>query len=102
MLAKSTFLPDIIELQSKSDCDQWFIIKKDVISHHKDLLVASIYFAALDDGNGRMKSLDSEKAELLNDYFADIGEDLAKNFAERVNGDDNSYVSRITPICKEL
>ena len=58
--------------------------------------------AALDDGNGIMKSLDSEKAELLNDYFADIREDLAKNFAERVNGDDNSYISRITPICKEI
>ena len=56
--------------------------------------------AALDDGNGTMKSLDSEKAELLNDYFADIGEDLAKNFAERVNGDDNSYISRITPILR--
>ena len=28
--------------------------------------------AALDDGNGTMKSLDSEKVELLNDYFADI------------------------------
>ena len=39
--------------------------------------------AALDDGNGTMKSLDSEKAELLNDYFADIREDLAKNFVER-------------------
>ena len=49
-----------------------------------------------------MKSLDSEKVELLNDYFADIGEDLAKNFVERVNGDDNSYISRITPICKEI
>ena len=48
-----------------------------------------------------MKSLDSEKAELLNDYFADIG-DLVKNFAERVNGDNNSYISRITPICKEI
>ena len=29
--------------------------------------------AALDDGNGTMKSLDSEKVN-LNDYFADIGE----------------------------
>ena len=58
--------------------------------------------AALDDGNGRMKSLDSWKVELLNDYFADIGEDLANNFMERVNGDVNSYISRITPICKEI
>ena len=49
-----------------------------------------------------MKSLDSEKVELLNNYFADIGEDLAKHFMERVNGDDNSYISRITPICKEI
>ena len=57
--------------------------------------------AALDDGNGTMKSLDSEKVELLNDYFADIG-DFAENFVERVNRDDNSYISRITPICKEI
>ena len=56
----------------------------------------------LDDGNGTIKCLDSEKVELLNDYFADIGEDLANNFMERVNGDDNSYISRITPICKEI
>ena len=28
--------------------------------------------------------------------------DLAENFMERVNGDDNSYISRITPICKEI
>ena len=58
--------------------------------------------AALDDGNGTMKSLASEKVEHLNDYFADIGEDLANNFMERVNEDDNSYISRITPICKEI
>ena len=54
--------------------------------------------AALGDGNGTMKSLGSEKVELLNDYFADIGEDLAINFMERVNEDENSYISRITPI----
>ena len=46
-------------------------------------------YAALDDGNGTMKNLDSEKVELLNDYFADIGEDLANNLMERVNGYDN-------------
>ena len=49
-----------------------------------------------------MKSLDSEKVELLNDYFVESREDLAKNFVERVNGDNNSYISRITPICKEI
>ena len=58
--------------------------------------------AALDDGNGTIKSLDSEKVEMLTDYSADIGEDLPKNFVERVNGDDNSYISRITPVCKEI
>ena len=36
-----------------------------------------------------MKSLDSEKVEMLNDYFANIGEDFTDNFMERVNGDDN-------------
>ena len=58
--------------------------------------------AALDDGNGTMKTLDPEEVELLNDYFADIGEDLANNFMERLNRDDNSYVSRITGIFKEI
>ena len=42
-----------------------------------------------------MKSLDSEKVGLLNDYFADIGEDLAKNLTD---GNDNSYILRTTPI----
>ena len=49
-----------------------------------------------------MKTLDPEEVELLNDYFADIGEDLADNFMERLNRDDNSYVSRITRIFKEI
>ena len=58
--------------------------------------------AALGDGNGTMKRTDSEKVELLNYYFVDIAEDLAKNFMERVNGNKNIYVSGITTVCKEI
>ena len=49
-----------------------------------------------------MKSLNSDKVELLNDYFADIGEGFPKYFTERVNENDNSYISRITSACKEV
>ena len=71
----------------------WQILKK-LKRQTKDTNIA-----ASDDGNGTMRSLDSEKIELLNDYFADIGEDLAKNSMERVNGNDTSYISRTAPIC---
>ena len=37
LLARNTFLPDIVELNSKSDFDQWFRIKTGVTGHHKDL-----------------------------------------------------------------
>eukprot|EP00112_Aurelia_sp_Birch-Aquarium-sp1_P021970 Seg604.7 transcript_id=Seg604.7/GoldUCD/mRNA.D3Y31 product="putative RNA-directed DNA polymerase from transposon X-element" pseudo=true protein_id=Seg604.7/GoldUCD/D3Y31 len=56
---------------------------------------------ALKDDDGMLKTLDTEKVEILNNFFADVGENLAKKFGES-NRCGNSFINRITPICDEI
>ena len=56
----------------------------------------------LKDENGSMKVLDQEKADLLNNFFANIGKNLAKNFSTTVNENDSSFINRVTPVCSEI
>jgi uncharacterized protein (DUF302 family) len=51
--------------------------------------------AALDDGNGNLVTLASDKAELLNTFFADVGKDLAQSFQEQISDQDNSYIPKV-------
>ena len=120
MLARNTFLPNIIELHSKSDFDQWFRIKKDVIGHHKDLLVASIYFPS--DGsrfydvnchdhllNSLIRLYDNEKDSLLvvGDFNSRTGtlsdiEDVDENLFKYASPCSDYYTENDTKKILEL
>ncbi len=62
----------------------------------------STNIAALDDGIGNLVTLASDKAELLNTFFADVGKDLAQSFQEQISDQDNSYIPKVTPISGQL
>ena len=56
---------------------------------------------ALKDDDGMLRTLDTEKVEILNDFFADVGENLAKKFGES-DRCGNSFINRVTPVCDEI
>eukprot|EP00794_Sanderia_malayensis_P004136 gene4136-4689_t len=57
---------------------------------------------ALKNDDGDLVTEDSEKAELLNNHFADVGKKLASNFSNQ--NDDNfiKHISRVTPTCESF
>ena len=48
--------------------------------------------------DGKVITSDSEKAELLNDFFVEVGEKLAEKFQNNADDGDNSLITRSTPI----
>ena len=56
---------------------------------------------AIKDDDGMLRTLDTEKVEILNDFFADVGENLAKKFGES-DRCGNSFINRATPVCDEI
>ena len=56
---------------------------------------------ALKDDDGELRTLDTEKVEILNNFFADVGENLAKKFGES-DRCGNSFINRVTPVCDEI
>ena len=56
---------------------------------------------ALKDDDGMLKTLDSEKVEILNNFFADVGENLARKFGQS-NSCGNSFINIVTPVCDEI
>ena len=55
----------------------------------------------LKDDDGELRTLDTEKVEILNNFFADVGENLAKKFGES-DRCGNSFINRVTPVCDEI
>ena len=53
------------------------------------------------DDQGNIHTDDKTKAELMNQYFSTIGEELASKLPENEN-DENSFVSRIVPCVEDL
>ena len=48
--------------------------------------------------DGKVITSDSEKADLLNDFFVEVGEKLVENFQDNTHDGDNSLITRVTPI----
>ena len=53
---------------------------------------------AIMNQDGKVMTSDREKADLLNDFFVEVGEKLAKNFQKYANDGDNSLITRATLI----
>ena len=47
--------------------------------------------------DGKEITDDSKKAEMMNNYFVGVGQELAQKFTENTTGNKNSYVYRVTP-----
>ena len=56
---------------------------------------------ALKDDDGMLRTLDTEKVEILNSFFADVGENLVKKFGES-DRCGYSFINRVTPTCDEI
>ena len=39
----------------------------------------------------------SKKAEMMNNFFVGVGQELAQKFTENTTGNKNNYVYRVTP-----
>ena len=56
---------------------------------------------ALKDDDGILGTLDTEEVEMLNNFFSDVGENLAKKFGES-DRCGNTFINRVTPVCDEI
>ena len=63
---------------------------------------SNLNIPGLKDENGNMTVSDQEKADLLNNFFANIGKNLAKNFSTTVMENDASFIYRVIPVCDEI
>ena len=86
--AESKFWKDKFE-SSSSTKEFWYLVKKfQGKSTHKKI-------GPLKDKNGSLVLKDSEKANVLNTYFANIGEELSKDLDK--SNVNPSLISRVTP-----
>ena len=52
--------------------------------------------------DGNVITSDSEKADVLNDFFVEVGEKLAEKFEVSSNDGENSLITRVTPISADI
>ena len=76
--------------ESTNAKDFWSVFKKITKKDHKSEIGAL-------EVNGSIISQDLEKAEALNDFFANIGAELAKPFEGSCESDLDRHIYRITP-----
>ena len=57
---------------------------------------------ALLNQDGKVITSDPEKADLLNDFFVEVGEKLAEKFEDISNDGENSLITRVTPISADI
>ena len=82
--------------ESKCSRDFWRTVKK-LQGKYKSTTIQ-----ALKDDEGKIVTQNLEKAELLNNHFAEVGEKLAAKLKNGFNEKDKSYISRVTPICQDI
>ncbi len=68
--------------------------------HHQNINKGGV--TALKNQDGKVITADLEKADLLNDFFVEVGEKLAEKFEDNTNDGDNSLITRVTPISTDI
>ena len=81
--------------QAGNDKQFWKIVRK---AQGKD---KKCQIPPIDDGSGKILVDDLDKAECLNKYFSNIGQELSKKLQDRVV-DTNQNFYRITPSCSQI
>ena len=81
--------------QAGNDKQFWKIVKK---AQGKD---KKRQMPLIDDGSGKILVDDLNKAECLNKYFSNIGQECSKKFQDSVM-DTNQNFYRITPSCSQI
>ena len=81
--------------QAGTDKQFWKIVRK---AQGKD---KKCQIPPIDDGSGKILVDDLDKAECLNKYFSNIGQELSKKFQDSIV-DTNQNFYRITPSCSQI
>ena len=82
--------------KAKTSKEFWVVVNK-LKRKQKDHRIGP-----LKDENDNLVTDDTEKAELMNSYFTQVGQELSEALDSSFDTSDVSYINRITPTCGRL
>ena len=83
-------------IKAKTSKEFWAVVNK-LKRKQKDHRIGP-----LKDENDNLVTDDTEKAELINSYFTQVGQKLSEALNSSFDTSDLSYINRITPTCGRL